>query len=79
MPSIFCGRLGLLAMLSLASGLPVQAADEPDLATINRIVDEGLNRSELPETTAYLTDRIGGRLTNSPQMRTAERWTQPEM
>jgi hypothetical protein len=78
MPSTFFGRLGLLAMVSLASVLPAQAADEPDLGTINRIIDEGLNRSELPETTAYLTDRIGGRLTNSPQMRAAERWTQQQ-
>ncbi len=55
-----------------------QGADQADLTTINRIVDEGFNRSELPLTAAYLTDRIGGRLTNSPQMREAERWTQQQ-
>lgn len=47
-----------------------------DNATINRIIDEELNHSELPQTAAYLTDRIGGRMTNSPQMREAEKWTQ---
>ena len=29
-------------------------------------------------TAAYLTDRIGGRMTNSPQMREAERWAQQQ-
>lgn len=62
-------------MLSAAAAL---AADQADLVTINRIVDEGFNRSELPATASYLTDRIGGRLTNSPQMREAERWTQQQ-
>lgn len=57
---------------------PAWSADEPDLVTINRIVDEGFNRSELPATASHLTDRIGGRLTNSPQMREAERWTQQQ-
>ncbi|HEY7809605.1 MAG TPA: M20/M25/M40 family metallo-hydrolase [Allosphingosinicella sp.] len=51
-------------------------AQEPSRGEINRILDEGLNRSEVMETAAYLTDRIGGRLTNSPQMRAAEAWTQ---
>ncbi|MBL8268602.1 M20/M25/M40 family metallo-hydrolase, partial [Steroidobacter sp.] len=49
------------------------------LTTINRIVDEAFNRSEIPETAAYMADRIGGRLTNSPQMREAERWTQERL
>src|SRR5882724_9222585 len=52
------------------------AADGVDRSTINKIVDEGLNHSELPQTAEYLTDRIGGRMTNSPQMRAAEKWTQ---
>lgn len=52
------------------------AAQEVDRAALNRILDEGMNRSEVMETAAYLTDRIGGRLTNSPQMRAAEAWAQ---
>src|SRR5512147_1626319 len=64
----------VLAILALAfasiSGAQV------DNATVNRIIDEALNHSELPQTAAYLTDRIGGRMTNSPQMREAEKWTQ---
>lgn len=71
--------LGLrILSLSFLSGA-VLADSEVDLLTINRIVDEGFNRSELPQTAAYLTDRIGARITNSPQMRLAERWTQERL
>jgi len=68
--------LGLL----LAAALPVLAAESGNGAptVVNRIIDEGLNHSSLPETAAYLMDRIGGRLTNSPQMREAEKWTQAQ-
>ena len=65
----------LLAAAILAAPLPA-AAQQVDRGMINRILDEGMNRSEVMETAAWLTDRIGGRLTNSPQMREAERWTQ---
>jgi carboxypeptidase Q len=44
--------------------------------TINRISDVGFNHSEVVNTAAYLADEIGGRMTNSPAMRRAERWTQ---
>ncbi|HYM35152.1 MAG TPA: M20/M25/M40 family metallo-hydrolase, partial [Steroidobacteraceae bacterium] len=53
-------------------------AADVDHATINRIIDEGFNHSELPQTASYLMDRIGGRMTNSPQMRQAEKWTQEQ-
>ncbi len=52
------------------------AAQEVDRVAINGIIDQGLNHSEVMQTAAHLTDRIGGRLTNSPQMREAEQWTQ---
>lgn len=66
----------LLAAAAPLSFAPPAAAQAVDRATINRIIDEGFNRSEVMETAHWLTDRIGGRLTNSPQMREAERWTQ---
>jgi hypothetical protein len=65
----------LLAAALFAAPLPA-AGQGVDRGVINRILDEGMNRSEVMETAAWLTDRIGGRLTNSPQMRAAERWTQ---
>ncbi|HEY0113301.1 MAG TPA: M20/M25/M40 family metallo-hydrolase [Allosphingosinicella sp.] len=67
------------AALLLAAAATVAipaAAQENDRVQINRVLDEGMNRSEVLQTAHHLTDRIGGRLTNSPQMREAERWTQ---
>ncbi|HYJ30782.1 MAG TPA: M20/M25/M40 family metallo-hydrolase [Allosphingosinicella sp.] len=66
----------VLAAAALAAAPAVAAAQTVDRAMINRIIDQGMNHSEVMETAAWLTDRIGGRLTNSPQMRAAEQWTQ---
>ncbi|KQY75068.1 M20/M25/M40 family metallo-hydrolase [Brevundimonas sp. Root1423] len=51
------------------------AAQDVDRVAVNGIIDQGLNHSQVMQTAAYLTDRIGGRMTNSPQMRQAEQWT----
>jgi hypothetical protein len=69
----------LLAFVSAAALLatPV-AAQSVNRTTVNGIIDQGLNHSQVMQTAAYLTDRIGGRMTNSPQMREAERWTQQQ-
>src|SRR5262249_48130 len=56
--------------------LPCLAKAPVDGAVLNKIADAGFNHGEVVETAAYLADRIGGRMTNSPAMRTAERWTQ---
>jgi hypothetical protein len=64
------------AALSAALVTAPLSAQQVDRTAINRIIDQGTSHSEVMETAAYLTDRIGGRLTNSPQMREAERWTQ---
>jgi carboxypeptidase Q len=66
--------LFVLALPPLAAAPAV--AQQVDRGQINRVIDEGMNRSEVMETAEYLADRIGGRMTNSPQMRLAERWTQ---
>jgi carboxypeptidase Q len=52
------------------------AAPSSGPSAINRIADEGFNHSEVAQTAEYLADEIGGRMTNSPAMRKAERWTQ---
>lgn len=61
--------LGALAVALAAPGL---AQNQP--SAINRIIDEGMNRSEVMITAAEITDEIGPRLTNSPAMRRAEQW-----
>lgn len=75
MPRLLAGLL-FAALMTLVMHQGV--AHAADTQAINRIVDEGLNHSELAETAFYLTDRIGGRMTNSPQMRAAEKWTQEQ-
>ncbi|MEG3155172.1 M20/M25/M40 family metallo-hydrolase [Sphingomonas sp. RB1R13] len=57
---------GVAAMM--ASGA---MAEPPETA---RIIDEGLNRSQLMTNASQLMDGIGGRLTNSPSLRRAETW-----
>jgi hypothetical protein len=46
---------------------------------IERIKDEGMNRSQVMQTLNYLTDVIGPRLTNSPNMKRANDWTRAEL
>ncbi len=58
---------------SAAAAAAAVAADAP---LIGRIADEGFNHSQVAETAEYLSDQIGGRMTNSPSMRRAEQWTQ---
>ena len=64
--------------LILLAGASFAASPPADVATLNRIADVGFNHSEVVDIAAYLADRIGGRLTNSPAMRKAERWTQDQ-
>lgn len=52
------------------------AAPAPEVPIVARIADQGFAHSQVMETATYLADRIGGRLTNSPAMRSAERWAQ---
>jgi hypothetical protein len=65
----------LAALLAATIALPALAAPV-DGALLNRISDAGLNHGEVVDTAAWLADRIGGRMTNSPAMRVAEAWTQ---
>ena len=59
----------LLAVSSYAAAPPA------DIVTVNRIADAAFNHGQVVDIAAYLADQIGGRMTNSPAMRRAERWT----
>ena len=67
--------------LGFAAALPVQQVPAAARGTaesnaaLNKIADAGFNHSEVAETIEYLSDQIGGRMTNSPAMRRAEHWT----
>jgi hypothetical protein len=64
-----------LALAQQAAAPAARNANDP----IERIKDEGLNRSQVMQTLSYLTDVIGPRLTNSPQMKRANEWTRDKM
>jgi hypothetical protein len=67
-----------LAALLVAGGLtarPWAQVQEPvDFDAVSRIKAEGLERSQVMDTLWHLTDRYGGRLTNSPAMHEAAEW-----
>ena len=66
-----------LAILLAASPVGAQQRPAPDpAAPLARIMDQGLNHSQVMATAQYMADVIGGRMTNSPSMRKAEGWTQ---
>ncbi len=75
-------RLAVPAVCALSLSLSTSAvrAQEPvDAAAVARIRDEGLKRSQLPATLAYLTDVIGPRLTGSPGLLRANEWTKGKL
>jgi hypothetical protein len=61
----------------LAQQTPAPAPDPND--PIQRIKDEGMNRSQVMQTLSYLSDVIGPRLTASPGMKRANEWTRDQM
>jgi carboxypeptidase Q len=57
-----------------------QPAPTPDPNDpIEKIKDEGLNRSQVMATLSYLSDVIGPRLTASPNMKRANEWTRDQL
>jgi carboxypeptidase Q len=46
---------------------------------IEKIKDEGMNRSQVMQTLSYLSDVIGPRLTASPNMKRANDWTRDQL
>ena len=66
----------MIAAFAAAAAIAIPASlHSNDLSMVNRIMDEGFNRSQVMTTAEYLSDQIGPRLTNSPNMRKAEAWT----
>jgi hypothetical protein len=66
----------MMSLLGVALTASAHADKGVDASTINRIADEGYNHGQVAALAGHLTDRIGGRLSNSPSMREAEKWTQ---
>src|SRR5215510_15299416 len=68
-------RIAWLLVAILATYVFVEAQTEKlDLATIGRIRDEGLNRSQVMDHVTWLSDVYGPRLTGSPAILQASDW-----
>jgi len=65
--------LGLFLWLSL-TGFAQEATENLDQAMLDKIKQEGLNKSQVMETAFYLTDVSGPRLSNSAGLNNAEDW-----
>lgn len=75
-------RAARMAALALAAVLPLGAAgaqEKVDAAAIQKLKDEGFQRSQVMEIASWLTDVHGPRLTNSPQARAAGAWAVDQM
>jgi len=72
---------GLLATPALAQPKEgaSQTAEKLDPATLAKIRDEGLNRSQVMETAFYLTDVCGPRLAGSEGLARANAWTKKRL
>ncbi|MEO5858551.1 MAG: M20/M25/M40 family metallo-hydrolase [Pyrinomonadaceae bacterium] len=69
----------LLAFMIPSAGLAQTALYSAPKEAIDKIRDEGMNRSQYMQTLSFLTDNIGGRLTGSPNMKRANEWTRDKM
>jgi carboxypeptidase Q len=73
-------RRGLTSGLLAALGAGGASAQEPvDLATLARIREEGLTRSQVEATFNHLTNVIGPRLTGSPAFKQAADWAEARL
>lgn len=58
---------------------PAKAVYTAPKADIDKIKDEGMNRSQVMQTLSYLTNVIGARLTGGPNLKHANEWTRDTM
>lgn len=66
-------------VLAIGAASAVAAQEPIDQATLARIRDEGLNRSQVGATFNHLTNVIGPRLTGSPAFKQAVDWTEAQL
>jgi carboxypeptidase Q len=64
-----------VTLLAQQTTAPAPDPNDP----IQRIKDEGINRSQVMQTLSYLSDVIGPRLTASPGMKRANEWTRDQL
>jgi carboxypeptidase Q len=91
-PTILAALLAAATLAALAGRPAAPATSRPpaggagsgggeavDLEVVTRIRDEGFHRSQALATAAYLSDRIGPRLTGTPELKEANEWTRRQL
>jgi len=71
----FFGVLVMGAMLMPTLAFAQTKVYEAPKEDLDKIKDEGMNRSQVMQTLSYLSDVIGPRLTASPGMKRGNDWT----
>lgn len=74
--AFLCAALMPTALFAQTATAPVYNAPKE---VIDKIKDEGLNRSQVMKTISYMTDVIGPRLTGSPGLKRANEWTRDQL
>src|SRR5260221_12364600 len=67
------------ASVGTTATAPAKAVYSAPKEVIDKIRDEGMNRSQVMQTLSYLSDVIGQRLTASPSLLHANEWTRDTM
>src|SRR5690606_12365353 len=63
----------------LMPGLAIGQGTAPAADPVAKLMDEGMNHSQVTTTIRYLTDVLRPRLTNSPSQRRANQWTTEQL
>src|SRR3954465_4253239 len=69
----------VLSLLAAMLSFPVFAQEKLDLDMLTRIRQEGFPSFQVMQTASELDDRIGPRLTASPNMKRANDWTRDRL
>jgi len=69
----------LVVVVVLLAGTPVSAQGDAYRQAVQRIRDEGLNRSRVMDYAWHLTDVIGARLSGSANLRQSQEWARDTM
>lgn len=69
----------ILSLAVLSFSAVVSAAEPIDYSALAKIRQEGFTNSKVMETVTTLTEKIGPRLSNSPQMTAANEWTRDQL
>ncbi len=67
--------LALMVMPTLAA----VSQEQVDLEMVTRIRQEGFRNSQVMKTLSEITDRLGARVTGSPNMKAANEWTKEQL